>query len=362
MVLGMGMRTVWISLRAVNYTDQAFRASIINLKKLENAERNHLNLLFAQKDMARYQIQTNMLYAATLAMVYGELFRLTSETEVGAEYMSEFNETVKELKTAFADTFFEILRPVLDVISVFMGYLKEHEVLRKFVGGIVLLGGALLMLIFVYKIISGLHTDHIMKQAIINYLTDLQTQKNIQLIATEKAHIITIHGVSLSYFQLAAAVGMAGGAMAITFMLLKDVPAAVSAVIAVVFALAAAFWALFVAESAASLGVAAALGGVAAGAAAATVVAYQSRGGWFQKGTRALPFTGPFWGHKGEIVYNPSTGRPAGVRDILTGEGEPSVTNQDIDINVEHLHTEASFDEIDSKIARKLRRNMRSNR
>jgi hypothetical protein len=82
----------------------------------------------------------------------------------------------------------------------------------------------------------------------------------------------------------------------------------------------------------------------------------------FARGTRALPHTGFFFGHKGEMVFNPATGRPTGIRDVIEEERGPSVTEQDIDITIEHLHTEAEFDEVDEKLGTTLRKKMRKNR
>jgi len=85
-----------------------------------------------------------------------------------------------------------------------------------------------------------------------------------------------------------------------------------------------------------------------------------------QMGTRGLAQTGIFMGHKGEVVYNPATRRPTQIANELEGregmEGIPRTTHQDIDINIENLFTEAKFDEIDEKLGRKLRRNMRRSR
>src|SRR3990170_2507375 len=77
-------------------------------------------------DTARLNIQTGVLYMAMISMVSQKLIGLLSLTQVGSEYMSEFNQTVQELKVAFADTLFEALKPLLDVLQIFMNIIKDN--------------------------------------------------------------------------------------------------------------------------------------------------------------------------------------------------------------------------------------------
>jgi len=82
----------------------------------------------------------------------------------------------------------------------------------------------------------------------------------------------------------------------------------------------------------------------------------------FQMGTRSAPYTGLVPVHKGEVIYNPYTERPTGIAAELRRGAGPSVTHQRVEIGIEHLHTEAPYDEVDEKIGRTLRRKMRSSR
>jgi len=145
-------------------------------------------------------------------------------------------------------------------------------------------------------------------------------------------------------------------------MLLKDMHPAVSAIIAVVLALAAAFFLLWAGISAATLGIAGVIGGVAAGAALASATAMRSQMG-FAAGTRALPYTGMFFGHRGEMVFNPATGQPTGVRREVFGEEmEPRTNIYDMPITIEHVHTKADFDDLDEELGQALRKGAKRRR
>jgi len=351
MVMGLGMRTVWISLRALNYTDRAFRAAIINLDKLAKAERDHVKMLLAQKEVARMQVQVNLLYAATLSMMAGQLFNLMAQTEAGATYMSEFNQVIKELKVAFADTFFEILRPVLDVMKAFAVLLRDNEPLRKVIGFVAILAGALVMLYFTVKILTGIYQGYLLTQKIHSYLTDLAVKKNIQLMVSNK-------GLTISWVTLGAAIKIALGSFALFMGLGMLLGKQGSMWAAVIIGIAMAVYVLAAALKGAAISLSILTWGAAAIAGLAAVAMMPE----FAGGTRAAPFTGPMWVHKGEIIYNPRSGRPAGVRDILGGEEGPRVTNQEVNVTIENLHTKAEFDDLDEEFARINRRRMRRRR
>lgn len=349
MVLGMGMRTIWISLRAMNYTDQAFRASIRNVENLEKSEKQHLQTLLKQKDVARLTIQTGVLYAATIAMVGMQLASLLNMTQVGAEYMSEFNQTVDELKVAFADTLFEALKPLLDVLKVFMGFIRDSGPLRNVIVYVGLLAGGLFTLYAVYLILRGAIAQYNANLALNNFFTEMSVKHGVSMVASNTA-------VGFSFKSVAVAIGLVTAGLTIFTLLGSVIGNQAGAIVAAVASITAALLALAVAMNIVSVGTLTPLqlGAFAAGAGiAAGVMGIQANQG-FANGTRGLPNTGLFLGHKGEIVYNPATNRPAGMESEVMGRREPSTTVQDIDINIAQLNTKADYDDTKEKLGREL--------
>jgi hypothetical protein len=347
---GMGMRTVWISLRAVNYTEQAFKNTAKSLDGLTDAQKKMRDSYLKTIDTAKLQIQTGTLYLAMLSMVGTKLGALLQTTQVGAQYMTQFNQTVKELKTSFADTLFLALKPLLDVLMAFMNVLKDNSALRT----VIVYGGLLAI------VIAGLYSAYIIFN---NILLTNRTMQALNILMSGKsataniAHATTVHGVKIAYWQLGAAMGAAFAAFTITFSLLQGASPIISGVIAAVFALAAAFWYLYVAESAATLGVAAVLGGIAAGAAVATAVGVQNSMKSHAVGTRMVAETGPAFLHRGEIVYNPSVNRPAGVEQEVMGARSSRGSPSSVTVNFNgDIHTKASVEEIDDRFGRKIYR------
>ena len=164
-------------------------------------------------------------------------------------------------------------------------------------------------------------------------------------------HMTSVLGVDMAYWQLAVAAGAAFGMFALTYQLLSAFNNPLLSIMVTVIALTAAFWALYVAHSAATIGIGLVAGGIAAGAAAATAKQY----GAFQMGTRMIGATGPVVAHRGEIIYNPATGRPTQVQNDLGGKGGTS-TLIEMPVTIENVHTKADIDDLDVQLSKALKK------
>jgi hypothetical protein len=270
----MGLKTIWITLRAANYTTAAFSAVVRQVGGLEKAEK-------------RLVMQNLALFRASMSA--GLMFQTMGSQMGGAA------------------------------------------------------GEALNMAGNMAYVVAGLGAV----RTILPFLTRQWL-----------THTTSIFGASIAYWQLALAAGAAFGAFALVYEALIQLNSpALTAAITVILALTAALWALFVAESAATWGVALALGGAAAGAA----FALSKQLGAFQHGTRMIEETGPVIAHKGEIIYNPSTGRPTQVGNDLAGGGG-STTIYEVPIHIDEVNTKADVEEMDETVKKSLRKSARSRR
>lgn len=267
-MVSTNLRTVWITLRATNYTAQAFSAVARQCDWLDDKEK---------------KLMSQNLRLGTAALSAGMMFNTMGDQMGGAG-----GEMMKQASI------------MMYIIGV-LGYLKAG-----------------------YIMLTG-----------INW-----------------AHMTSVLGLDMSYKMLALSAAAAFGAFLLVYNVLMAMNnPAFSAIVTVILAIAAALWALFVAESAATMGVALAIGGAAAGAALATA----KQMGTFQMGTRMVSATGPVIAHKGEILYNPSTGRPTQVQNDLQGGGA-STSVYEMPIMIENVHTKADIDDLDSEMRKAWRR------
>jgi hypothetical protein len=270
---GTGLRTIWITLRAANYTSTVFSGVIRQIDFLNAKEQ---------------QLAAQSIFMARAAMSAGLMFSV-----LGKELGGTAGQYLK--------------------LTSYMMYLVS----------------AISMVKTAYTILTG-----------VNW-----------------AHQVSVMGLTLSYKQLAIAMGAATAGLLIAFSILSAIKNPILDVIVLIGALIVALWALFVAESAASLGIALVAGGVAAGAAAALASYY----GAFQMGTRMVGATGPAIVHKGEIIYNPSTGRPTQIgKDLESGRQETNY--YEMPVTIETVNTKADIDDLDEKLSEVWRRRMRQRR
>jgi len=191
MVMGLGMKTIWISLRAMNYTDRAFKAAITNLDSLNKAEKTHLKQMLQMKQAAQANVQAGMLYAAMAGMMAGQLMAFMMSTAESSAYMRDFVDSLDEAKAALAETFVETLRPVLDVVKGFLNIIGDSPELRTAVVVVTLLGTALLGLYGASMLLKGISEGIAVTRQLNNFLITHKLLLNKQLILSQNATAVS---------------------------------------------------------------------------------------------------------------------------------------------------------------------------
>lgn len=268
------LRTVWITLRATNYTSQVFSAVVRQCGSLEFAEK---------------KLITQQLRLGNSAMSAGIMFNTMGDQMGGAGGQA-----------------LQMAGNMMYLLSA-VGYSKAI-------------------------ILTASH-----------YFT---------------AHGLIINGVTVSYQGLAIAIGTAIAGFLIIMAITNTfgrtaglVTGLAMAIIGLAIALMA-FKAIASSGTSVLLDTAALVGvGMAAGGMAGAMYAYTSH----QMGTRMIAATGPVIAHKGEVLYNPSTGRPTQVQNDLQGGGA-STTIYEMPITIENVNTKADIDDVDEKIGKAIRR------
>jgi hypothetical protein len=299
---GIAMRTVWIALRATNYSEQAFRNAVKSVKDLTDAEKDERDGLLKTIDTAKLHMQTGVLYAAMLMMVTQRLGNLLMTTQIGSMYMAQFNQTLSELKTQFADTLFTALKPLLDALQWFMNILKDNAPLRN----IIVYGGLLAI------VIGGLYSAYLVLNAVME-TNKAMTQLNISMsgkaVTANTAHAGSVNLLGISYQMLAVnimtALGFAGTFYLILNSLNGPIKTIASAVMVLVGAITLLAFALNLVTFGAS-GISGAIGQVALlgsiGAIGAGGVGLAQSIPSYDVGIPYVPHTGPAIIHEGEAV------------------------------------------------------------
>ena len=337
MALGLGMRTIWIALRAVNYTDYAFSAAIRNLDEMKKKEMEQIRL---QRQLASATVRAGAMYAAMGGMILSALVYMARFSTQGSQFMSMFQEKTERALGAIGEKALRILYPTLKFIVRILDAIAENDALAMFVAILAITIGSLIMLAGVAKIVVGslmyLKTVFASTSILGKQLTITIAGLNLQL----KITYATLLKVMIIFFIL----------YEITSFLVENfgvMPALILMVAVAVGVLAIALWKSAIAMSVLTFGIAAILG--IGAALAAWHIGQQTVG--YQAGTRFVPHTGLALVHEGEIIYNPSTGRPTG----FAPESAPTIHQTEIKVEIGEVHTRADFDDLDLKIRRALR-------
>ena len=178
--------------------------------------------------------------------------------------------------------------------------------------------------------------------------------------AANMQNTVSVLGMDMSYQMLAVSIAAAFATFLIMTTLLQSFPEWAKIAVTAIGAIVTALLVLYSAEIMASGGLMlfAGLLGVAGGATAAGAMSMISPSTpSYQFGTRMVPATGLAMLHKGEVVYNPSTGRPTGIANESGGG-----TIIDASMNVETLNTKMDTDDMNDIMRKQARTIAMNNR
>jgi len=104
-------RTIWITLRAANYTGRAFQDTISHLTKTEQAQARFA--MNAQRNL----MGVGTMYLAFGGIAVGVLARIMNASKLGQRMMEQFGERINKSISKLGDTLARILRPFLEFIT-----------------------------------------------------------------------------------------------------------------------------------------------------------------------------------------------------------------------------------------------------
>jgi hypothetical protein len=348
--MGFGFfRTIWISLRAVNYTTQAFQDTVTGLSKLQQAQ------LRLKMDAARNMMAVGAMYVAMGGMAIMIITKIMNQSELGQKVLGEFGDSAGKSMSKLGDSFARVMGPLLNIVAKILELATANPIISDLLAGLITIGAVILIAAGAVKLFSG-------AIAILN----LQLMvKKLMVHSTQQSllpYIGATHGATGATMGLAAAINMCilplmigVGLFTVLSSYMGQLPAALFAASAAFAILAIQMWLAAGAMSVLSWGAAA----IAGGAALAGAIAIASGAGQapeYQMGTRMLTKTGPIIGHRGEVMYNPENQLPTQINNELRG-GKATSLRQDvrIDLSGSIIQTKADKEELIPIMKRELR-------
>lgn len=340
MGISIGVRSIWIGLRAMNYTSQAFRDVDRDVEKVKNS----------QKELQRQSL--HMIQAGIMWMTLGSMFGLAISNMIrasveGSMYMAKFDQRMSEVIARIGDALLRVLKPALDVLISFLEWASQNQFLASLIAWLMVLGTAVVFLGGAFLGLKG-----IMGGSIMNIFIGLLQMLDPLTIGMLKFSAAT-HQVGI------AAIGVAAG-LAIFFALrdvLGPIPAAMVAIGVAVAFLALQLWLAAKASIMLTGGLAAIGGTIAlAGLAAGGMGEQQSSSvPVFHSGTRMVSRTGLAVVQAGEEIRNNQRGLPT---DSSSKNGMGNIQTNTFDMRGATILTKANKEELRPFILKTLREGM----
>ena len=295
-----GLRTIWITLRAMNYTTQVFKDAIRDTKLLSDKENEAAR---ATMMAGQHALSAGLMWTVLGQSIDNTLYSTVSSIGLFQQISGVMKPYIAALLTAFG-----VIQMVIGAEQMYQG-LQKSKIAGMIMEKIVATG-----LASTWKVLAAE-----IGASVVAFIIFYEIGKSLGGV------IPIIIGVTLAVIGLAVAIAILKGVISFGTTAIKDI-----AMIA----------------SLATIGAGV---GLALGASQHAM------------GTRMIQETGPAIVHKGEVIYNPATNRPTQIGNDLANN-RPSSTVYEMPIHIENVHTKADFNDVDEQLRQglhKVARNVR---
>lgn len=294
------LRTIWVAIRGLNYTDRATRQVGRNIDKL----------VMKQQEMRRAavtMIAAGALWVAMAGMAVWSIARIMEASRAGSRMMALFSRSTQRLMRALGDAFVEVLGPAVRwLTALFNAIAKADPMVHRLIAA----GAMLVITILALKGVTMLYNAALELLHVRSIGAAIATN---QATAAQAAAIPVTQGLTLSWTTLGLALRSAIAPFLLFMTLGMILGREGSKWAMLVVGLAIALWAIVPPLHAA----ASAFSVLTFGAAALAGLAAMAFMPTYQYGTRFIQRTGPALVHAGEAIT------PA--RELrTTPTGEPS--------------------------------------
>lgn len=225
-------RTIWITLRATNYTTRAFEDTIRGLKKMQQEQ------LRFRMNAAKNIFAVGIMYVAFGTIAVGVLGRVMAASKLGQQVMENFGNRIGKSMAKLGDALATILGPILEVVAgilefaVAIPFFKEiAALLMILVTGFLLVRGATMMFSAAMEMLKVSKLADIV-------VTKVQAQTLLtQFTPATKAATVATIGLGQALMFVGAGFTAAFGAVFMVYQIFGKMPAIILGVVVALVAL-----------------------------------------------------------------------------------------------------------------------------
>jgi len=328
------MRTIWVAVRAINYTDQATKQVGANISKLQ-AQQNAL------RTEAVKMVMAGVMWVTFAALVTMAITKIMEKSNEGRRVLAQFERSMNNMLKTLGDSFTRVLGPAIKMMSGFFDIIAKNPALANLIAVLSVLLITFIALKGVLMIATGAMT-----------LFGITTQLETIIVGLATAGH---YGLATSLYVVQQGLGVAMIGFTLMFALCQHLPPVLAIVTGAILALAAGILILKAAisggASVASDLAAMALAGAGAGAIAAGV--WNMTQPTYQTGVYSVRKTGPAIVHEGEEIRS--------KRNVMYGQGTANQRPETRYFNITFsgdIHTKADKEGLKPLILKTVREAM----
>jgi hypothetical protein len=294
------MRTIWVAVRGINYTDQATRQVGRNIDALVRKQQE----LQAQ---AVKMLMAGAMWTVFAGLAVVAITKIMEKSAEGRRVLFQFERSMNGMLKTVGDGFARVLGPAIKVLSAFFDVIAKYPILGNLIALLTTLLITYLALKGITMIITGLST-----YLGVSHLFQAQATK--QLTLAQFGCVSSSTALAFSFKGLVASLGPAFlifmAVYQVFSMIGNNIPlliAGVAAITVAFIALAYVLWSSATAMSIITFGAAAAIGVGAAIAASLTAPTYQTGVHSVRKTQLAVVHEGEEIRSKRNVMYGQGT-------------------------------------------------------
>jgi len=332
--MSMSTRTLFIAIRAIQYTDRATKQVTDNIDKLITKQDS------LRKQTAIANIAGGVMWTALGLMATTAITGIMRATRQGAGVMNQFDRSMGQLTKSFGAAFTVVLGPSIKMLTAFFNAISRlPPQLLQFIAA-----GAVAAVTFV-----TLKGATMLLTGVLGYFNVIGAQSNViyaNMVGGQLVLATTTKGTALAFTNLGTAISASVGVFSMFLMIGMQFKGVAGIIVAAIGIIIAALGAYKV-HLAVAAGLQAMLSPwmlpMMAGAGLAAGVIAANLGG-FQVGTRKVQRTGPALVHAGEMI-----GTERGIKAQTGGKGAGAPEKQQMSVTLNfsgNIQTKADKEEL----------------
>lgn len=228
----MLFRTIWITLRASNYTTRAFEDTIRGLKKVQREQ------LKFRMNAAKNIFAVGTMYLAFGVIAAFVMSAVMNASKSGQRVMENFGKRVGKSMEKLSAALATMLKPMLDIVATVLEFAVAIPLFKEVAALAMILGTAFLIVMGITKMLGAVTEMLAIKHIVAGISTGIHAKMiQTQLLPATQAQTVATYGLGQALLFVGAGFAVAFGAVFMVYQIFGKLPAIILGVVIAMIAL-----------------------------------------------------------------------------------------------------------------------------